>query len=188
MNTERSIGISKGITIPVIPALADNISTVQKSKKIIVSPETAISSASAQRPYLSLSQGPLPPPDRVGVEDDDQQAQLIICKGSAQRRHSGPRAERRSPEVPLSASASPRGARAPPRHPQTPPEHGQTPPRPRSPALIAPAGLQRPRRPQMTPGPALLIRARPGPALPTPRRGGAAMSTEGNGGGDGHGR
>ncbi|KAF2987533.1 hypothetical protein EK904_013206, partial [Melospiza melodia maxima] len=56
--------------------------------------EMVISSASAHRPYLSLSQGPLPPPDGVGVEDDDQQAELIICKGSAQRRHCGPRAER----------------------------------------------------------------------------------------------
>ncbi|XP_014163727.2 translation initiation factor eIF-2B subunit alpha [Geospiza fortis] len=67
---------------------------------MIVSPRNGHQCASAQRPYLSLSQGPLPPPDGVGVEDDDQQAQLIICKGSAQRRHCGPGAERLRPLSP----------------------------------------------------------------------------------------
>lgn len=35
--------------------------------------------AQPRQPYLSFPLRPLPPPDGVGVDDDDQQAQLFIC-------------------------------------------------------------------------------------------------------------
>lgn len=147
-----------------------------------------------QRPYLSLSQGPLPPPDGVGVEDDDQQAQLIICKGSAQRRHCGPRRAAK-PRGPALGLCFPTAARAPPRLPQTRPS-------PRRPLRAGPAALTRAHRSgraAAAAAPADDARGRRSasghapagpPHAPARReeRSGAAMSTDGNGGGDGHGR
>lgn len=197
MNTERRTAISEGITIPIIPALADNISTVLKLKKIIQFPPEIAISIPAPEGRTSASPSALFP-HQIGLVSRTMISRLSSSSAKGQHssvtpgpEHRGKASAPRSRPPPPHKEPEPR--RDTPNPLRRPPDRAGA-PWPRSPALIAPAGQRRLRRPRMTPGPGAPHPGTPRPGPPHARRGGrsaaerSAMSTDGNGGGHGHGR